>query len=62
VPGGGLSKDRTTWRPSRANFFVPAKAFSPIYRRDPKTLPISPADAHTAMPPHGLRRTTRTLP
>jgi hypothetical protein len=32
VPGGGLSADRTTWRPSRANFFVPVKALSPIYR------------------------------
>jgi hypothetical protein len=32
VPGGGLSKDRTTWRPSRANFFVPVKALSPISR------------------------------
>jgi len=32
VPGGGLSKDRTTWCPSRANFFVPVKALSPIYR------------------------------
>jgi len=32
VPGGGLSKARTTWRPSRANFFVPVKALSPIYR------------------------------
>ncbi len=32
VPGGGLSEDRTTWRPSRANFFVPVKALSPIYR------------------------------
>jgi hypothetical protein len=32
VPGGGLSKDRTTWRPSRANFLVPVKALSPIYR------------------------------
>jgi Putative transposase/Transposase zinc-binding domain len=32
VPGGGLAKDRTTWRPSRANFFVPVKALSPIYR------------------------------
>jgi Putative transposase/Transposase zinc-binding domain len=31
-PGGGLAKDRTTWRPSRANFFVPVKALSPIYR------------------------------
>ena len=32
VPGGGLSTDRTTWCPSRANFFVPVKALSPIYR------------------------------
>jgi Putative transposase/Transposase zinc-binding domain len=32
VAGGGLSEDRTTWRPSRANFFVPVKALSPIYR------------------------------
>lgn len=32
VPGGGLSKDRTTWKPSRANFLVPVKALSAIYR------------------------------
>jgi Putative transposase/Transposase zinc-binding domain len=32
VPGGGLSKDRAEWRPSRAHFFVPVKALSPIYR------------------------------
>src|SRR5262249_24747203 len=32
VPGGGLSKDRTTWCPSRANFFVRVKALSPISR------------------------------
>jgi hypothetical protein len=32
VPGGGLSADRTTWLPSRTNFFVPVKALSPIYR------------------------------
>jgi hypothetical protein len=32
VSGGGLSKDRDAWRPSRANFFVPVKALSPIYR------------------------------
>jgi hypothetical protein len=32
VPGGGLSKDRTTWLPSRANFYVPVKALAPIYR------------------------------
>ena len=32
VPGGGLSADRTTWLPSRTNFFVPVKALSLIYR------------------------------
>jgi Putative transposase/Transposase zinc-binding domain len=32
VPGGGLSKDRTTWLPSRARFLVPVKALSTIYR------------------------------
>ena len=32
IPGGGLSKDRSAWLPSRANFFVPVKALSPIYR------------------------------
>jgi Putative transposase/Transposase zinc-binding domain len=32
VPGGGLSKDGSKWLPSRANFFVPVKALSPIYR------------------------------
>lgn len=32
VPGGGLSKDRSQWLPSRAHFFVPVKALSPIYR------------------------------
>ena len=32
VPGGGLSKDRPTWRPARANCFVPVKALSPISR------------------------------
>jgi Putative transposase/Transposase zinc-binding domain len=32
VPGGGLSKDRTTWLLSRANFYVPVNALSPIYR------------------------------
>jgi hypothetical protein len=32
VPGGGLSEDRTAWRPSRPNFVVPVKALSPIYR------------------------------
>jgi hypothetical protein len=32
VPGGGLSKDRSAWVPSRAHFFVPGKALSPISR------------------------------
>jgi hypothetical protein len=32
VPGGGLSRDRTTWCPSRANFFVPVTALSPLSR------------------------------
>ena len=32
VPGGGLSNDRAEWLPSRATFFVPVKALSPIYR------------------------------
>ena len=30
--------------------------------RNTKTLPRSPDDAHMAMPHHGLRRTTHTLP
>jgi Putative transposase/Transposase zinc-binding domain len=32
VPGGGLSADHSAWLPSRAHFFVPVKALSPIYR------------------------------
>src|SRR5712691_9098436 len=32
VPGGGLSAVRSAWWPSRAHFFVPVKALSPIYR------------------------------
>ena len=32
VPGGGLAEDRKTWLPARANFSVPVKALSPIYR------------------------------
>ena len=31
-PGGGLSKARTGWLPSRANFFVPVKALAPLSR------------------------------
>jgi hypothetical protein len=32
VPGGGLSEDRPTWQPARANCFVPVKALSPLSR------------------------------
>jgi hypothetical protein len=32
VPGGGLSADGSRWLPSRADFFVPVKALSPIFR------------------------------
>jgi hypothetical protein len=32
VPGGGLSKDRPQWRPSRDICFVPLKALSPSSR------------------------------
>jgi len=32
VPGGGLSKDRSKWLPSRNDFYVPVKALSPIFR------------------------------
>jgi Putative transposase/Transposase zinc-binding domain len=32
VPGGGLSQERDAWLPSRANFYVPVPALSPIYR------------------------------
>jgi hypothetical protein len=32
VPGGAISEDGQTWLPSRADFFVPVKAASVIYR------------------------------
>ena len=32
VPGGGLSKDGSQWLPSRADFFVPVKALSILFR------------------------------
>ena len=32
VPGGGLSADDTRWLPSRADFLVPAKALSIVFR------------------------------
>lgn len=68
VPGGGLSKDRAEWRPARANFFVPVKALSPIYRAvfkeqmqqaglltriDPQVWDI-PWNVHSQANPNGL--------
>jgi hypothetical protein len=32
VPGGGLSEDGTQWLPSRADFFLPVKALSILFR------------------------------
>ena len=32
VPGGGVSADGTRWQPSRADFLVPAKALSIVFR------------------------------
>lgn len=32
VPGGGLSKDGSEWLPSRADFFVPVRALSILFR------------------------------
>jgi hypothetical protein len=32
VPGGGLSPDRSQWRPAKTDFFVPVEALSPIFR------------------------------
>ena len=32
VPGGGLSPERGQWLPSKADFFVPVEALSPIFR------------------------------
>ena len=32
MPGGGLSPDRSQWRPSKTDFFVPVEALSPIFR------------------------------
>jgi Putative transposase/Transposase zinc-binding domain len=67
VPGGGLSKARTTWPPSRANFFVPVKALSPLSRAlfkehrrqagrlehiDPQVWPL-PWHVHSQAKPHG---------
>jgi hypothetical protein len=32
VPGGGLSADGSRWLPSRADFLVPVRALSPVFR------------------------------
>jgi hypothetical protein len=76
VPGGGLSKDRPTWRPSRANFFVPVKALSPIYRAlfkedmrqaglleqiEPQAWTI-PWNVHSQAQPHGHSAFTYLAP
>jgi hypothetical protein len=46
VPGGGLSEDGTRWLPSRADFFVPVKALSAVFR----------AKFHAALQRAGLAR------
>jgi len=76
VPGGGLSKDRTPWRPSRAHFFVPVKALSPLYRAlfkeemshagllahsDPQGWTI-PWNVHSQAHPHGSSAFTSLAP
>jgi Putative transposase/Transposase zinc-binding domain len=76
VPGGGLSKDRAEWLPSRANFFVPVKALSPIYRAifkqemgkagllegiDPK-LWATPWNVHSQANPNGQTSFTYLAP
>jgi hypothetical protein len=76
VPGGGLSKDRSAWLPSRANFFVPVKALSPIYRAlfkdemrhaglleqiDPQVWPI-PWNVHSQANHHGHSAFTYLAP
>ena len=76
VPGGGLSKDRSAWLPSRANFFVPVKALSPIYRAlfkdamchaglleqiDPQVWTI-PWNVHSQAQPHGHAAFTYLAP
>jgi Putative transposase/Transposase zinc-binding domain len=76
IPGGGLSKDRSAWLPSRANFFVPVKALSPIYRAlfkdamhqagllgqiDPQTWTI-PWNVHSQANHHGRSALTSLAP
>jgi Putative transposase len=76
VPGGGLSEDRTTWLPSRVNFYGPVKALSPIYRAivkdempsagllehiDPQVWTI-PWNVHSQANPHGHSAFTYLAP
>lgn len=67
VPGGGLSKDTSQWLPSRAHFFVPVQALSPISRalfqeESPQAALLShidpqgwhmPWNVHSQANPHG---------
>jgi Putative transposase/Transposase zinc-binding domain len=76
VPGGGLSPDRTAWRPARTNFLVPVKALSPISRAlfkeemhhaglleriDPQVWTI-PWNVHSQAKPHGHSAFTSLAP
>jgi hypothetical protein len=76
VPGGGLSKDRDAWLPSRANFYVPVRALSPIYRAifaeairtaglleqiDPQVWQM-PWNVHSQAQPHGATALTYLAP
>ena len=76
VPGGGLSADRTTWRPSSATFYGPVKALSPLSRAlckaemrqagllediDPQVWPI-PWNLHSQAKHHGHAAFTSLAP
>ena len=76
VPGGGLSTDRTTWRPSSANVCVPVTALSPIARAlckeamrhaglreqiEPQAWTI-PWTVHAQAQPHGHSAVTSLAP
>src|SRR5712691_6142651 len=76
VPGGGLSKDRDAWLPSRAHCFVPVTALSPISRAmgteamttagllesiDPPGWTI-PWNVHSQAPPHAHSALTSLAP
>jgi hypothetical protein len=76
VPGGGLSKDRSPWLPSRANSLVPVQALSPLYgtiykqeiakagildRLHPQVWTI-PGNVHSQANPHGHTSCTYLAP